>query len=62
MQLQFFSHKNVSQIACKIFATQCFFADHLKHKTGKQNNFQNVLNKSSPTMFTFVGKFSNLAC
>ena len=24
---------NVSQIPCKIFATQCFFTDHLKHKT-----------------------------
>ena len=26
-------YKNFSQIPCKIFATQCFFTDHLKHKT-----------------------------
>ena len=28
-----FSYKNFSQIPCKIYATQCFFTDHLKHKT-----------------------------
>ena len=27
------SYKNLSQIPCKIFASQCFFTDHLKHKT-----------------------------
>ena len=27
------SYKIISQIPCKIFATQCFFTDHLKHKT-----------------------------
>ena len=31
-----FSFKNVSQIPCKVFATQCFFTDHLKHKTIKK--------------------------
>ena len=25
--------KNVSKIPCKIFDTQCFFTDHLEHKT-----------------------------
>ena len=34
MQLQLFSYKYVSQVPCKIFATQCVFTDHLKHKTG----------------------------
>ena len=27
------SYKNLSEIPFKIFATQCFFIDHLKHKT-----------------------------
>ena len=27
------SYKNFSQITCKNFAKQCFFTDHLKHKT-----------------------------
>ena len=26
------SYKNISKIPCKVFATQCFFTDHLKHK------------------------------
>ena len=28
-----FSCKNISQIPCKIFTTQCFCTDRLKHKT-----------------------------
>ena len=32
IRLMIVSYKNLSQIPCKIFATQCFFTDHLKHK------------------------------
>ena len=31
--LWLFSSENISQIANKTFATQCFFTDHLNHKT-----------------------------
>ena len=31
--VKLFSYENFSQIHCKIFAVQCFFTDHLKHKT-----------------------------
>ena len=34
--LQLFSYKNNSQAINKIFATPCFFLDHLKHKTVKK--------------------------
>ena len=28
-----YTHTKISQIACKTFATQCFYTNHLKHKT-----------------------------
>ena len=31
-----FMQKSLSRIPCKIFATQCFFTDHLKHKTANK--------------------------
>ena len=34
-KLQSFSHKNIPQIAGKIFVTQRFFTDHLEHKIVK---------------------------
>ena len=30
---QFFSYKNLFQIASRIFATEYYFIDHVKHKT-----------------------------
>ena len=33
MELRLFSCKNISEIAIKTFATECFFTDHLNHKT-----------------------------
>ena len=36
MILPLFLYKNISQIARKPFATQCFFTDHLNHKTVKK--------------------------
>ena len=35
------SYENLSEIPCKIFAVQCFSADHLKHKTIKKTIFRN---------------------
>ena len=32
MQLRLFLYKNVSRVPCEIFATQCFFTDHLSTK------------------------------
>ena len=32
------SRKNISQIARKTFAAQCFFTDHLNHETAKTAN------------------------
>ena len=37
LYLQLFSCKNISQIARKTFARQCFFTDHLNH---------NIVNKT----------------
>ena len=31
-----FAYINLSPIHCKIFATQCLFTDHWKHKTVKK--------------------------
>ena len=36
------SYKNASQSPCKIFATQCFFTDHLKHKTVNKTTFSTL--------------------
>ena len=36
MDLWLFPYKNISQISFKIFVTQYFFTDHLKHKTVNQ--------------------------
>ena len=38
--LRLLSSKNLSQIPSKIFATQCFFTDHLKYKTVNKTTFR----------------------
>ena len=39
LHLKLFSNRNISQIASKISATQCFFTYHLKHKTVNNTTF-----------------------
>ena len=33
----------ISQVPCKFFATQCFFADHLKDKTANKTTCKTTL-------------------
>ena len=51
--------ENISEIASKIFATQCFFLLFTGNANRKQNNLQNALSRSSPTMCTLVEELSN---
>ena len=53
-----FSYKNLSEITCKIFATQCFFNDHLKHKTVNKTTCRIPSAKSSPIMCMLVEELS----
>ena len=53
---QLLSYKNVCQTARKIFATQCFFTYHLKHKTVNKVTSRTL---SKPTICTLVEEVSN---
>ena len=54
-----FSHKNRSEIAGKIFVTQCFLTDHLNHKILNKRSL-NTFSKYLPTMCTLVKVFQLL--
>ena len=55
LDLHLLSYKNVSQIASRIFITQCLFTDRsLETKSCKLNNLQNTLSRSSPPVSAVV--------
>ena len=53
-----FSYKNLPQVFCKTFATQCFLTDHLKHKTVNKTTCRMPLANPHQLMYTLVEELS----
>ena len=59
LQLQLFSCKNISKIASKTFATQCFLIDDLNHKTIKKETCRKPSANPLPIMNVLVEELLN---